>query len=225
MSGYRVTVDTGGTFSDFVYFNEESGEISITKIPSTPHDPSEAIMQGIHFLFERGVRPEEVNYFCHGTTVATNALLERKGACTGLLVTKGFRGIYEVMEQSRPHGSAIFDVMYDKPLLLVPPSRTGYRLSTTVINAYLQPILERYVRKLEEKFLATGITTPKSYIMQSNGGTSTFSATAKKTVATVLSGPAGGVMACVHLSHQTCVPNLITFDMGGTSCDYLRQYR
>src|SRR5919108_2491849 len=125
MSRYRVTVDTGGTFSDFVYLDESTGEVSISKVPSTPDDPSRAILQGIEMLIGKGARPEEILYFCHGTTVGTNALLEGKGARTGLLVTEGFRGIYEVGEQSRPHGPAIFDIMYEKPAPLVTPSRTG----------------------------------------------------------------------------------------------------
>src|SRR5258707_14900993 len=125
MARYRVTVDTGGTFSDFVYLNEESGEVSIAKIPSTPDDPSRAILTGIESLLARGVQGADIGYFCHGTTVGTNALLEGKGARTGLLVTEGFRGIYPVGEQARPYGAAIFDVMYDKPAPLVPPSLTG----------------------------------------------------------------------------------------------------
>src|ERR1700680_3366141 len=125
MGRYRLTVDTGGTFSDFVYFDEETREISIAKLPSTPDDPSRAILEGIAVLLAKGVAPEDIGYFCHGTTVGTNALLEGKGVRTGLLVTKGFRGIYEVAEQCRPHGSAIFDIFYDRPPLLVPESLTG----------------------------------------------------------------------------------------------------
>jgi hypothetical protein len=121
MARYRVTVDTGGTFSDFVYLDEDTGAVSIGKIPSTPDDPSRAILQGI----ERLHGAHGVGYFCHGTTVGTNALLEGKGAKTALLVTEGFRGIYPVGEQARPYGPAIFDVMFDKPAPLVPPSRTG----------------------------------------------------------------------------------------------------
>ena len=102
MSSYRVTVDTGGTFSDFVYLNENTGELSIAKVPSTPDDPSRAILDGIEMLLTRGVRAAEIAYFCHGTTVGTNALLEGKGVRTGLLVTEGFRGIYPVGE--RHHG-------------------------------------------------------------------------------------------------------------------------
>src|SRR5580698_7452615 len=125
MPRYRVAVDTGGTFSDFVYLNEDTGAVSITKIPSTPDDPSRAILQGVEALIAQGVRPADIGFFCHGTTVGTNALLEGKGVRTGLLVTEGFRGIYPVGEQARPYGAPIFDVMYDKPALLVPLSLTG----------------------------------------------------------------------------------------------------
>ena len=298
MARYRVAVDTGGTFSDFVYLDEATGAVTITKIPSTPDDPSRAILQGVEALIGQGVAAADVGYFCHGTTVGTNALLEGKGVRTGLLVTEGFRGIYEVAEQARPYGAAIFDVMYDKPAPLVPPSRTGevrervdfrgnvlvpldeaalrdtlrglkaqeiealavcllfsflhpehearvraiaqeeipgcnvslsseilpqireyYRLSTTVINAYLQPILARYVANLDRRLAAAGVATPQKYIMQSNGGMSTFAEAAHTAVTTVLSGPAGGVTAGVSASRQCGIGNIITFDMGGTSCD------
>ncbi len=308
MARYRIAVDTGGTFSDFVYLNEDTGAVSISKIPSTPDDPSRAILQGIESLLKSqdsafsvgagGIAGAAVSSFCHGTTVGTNALLEGKGVKTAVLVTEGFRGIYEVAEQARPYGPAIFDVMYDKPAPLVPPSRTEevrervdfrgnvlvpldeqalrarlrglaaqdveslavcllfsflqpahearvrelaqqempgcnvslsseilpqireyYRLSTTVINAYLQPILARYVDSLDRRLGEAGVTTPQKYIMQSNGGTSTFVQAARTAVTTVLSGPAGGVTAGVAASRQLQCPNVITFDMGGTSCD------
>jgi N-methylhydantoinase A len=291
--GFRVTVDTGGTFSDFVYLDEDTGQVSIGKVPSTPDDPSRAILQGIEKL-----QGAAVSYFCHGTTVGTNALLEGKGVKTGLLVTEGFRGIYPVGEQARPYGPAIFDVMFDKPDLLVPASRTGevrervdfrgrillpldetalraaardlaqtgiesiavcllfsflhpahearvreivreempdcnvslssevlpqireyYRLSTTVINAYLQPILTRYIDQLDRRLASAGIATPQKYVMQSNGGMSTFAGASSKAVATLLSGPAGGVTAGAYACRMTGFPNIITFDMGGTSCD------
>ena len=298
MGRYRVTVDTGGTFSDFVCLDEDTGAISITKLHATPDDPSCAVLNGIEALQTDGVRPEDIAFFCHGTTVGTNALLERKGVRTGLLVTEGFRGIYEVGEQARPYGPAIFDVMYDKPPMLVPRSLTGevcervdfrgevlrpleeealrttlramvrlepasiavcllfsflhpqherrvgaiiaeelpgcsvslssdvlpqireyYRLSTTVINAYLQPILECYVGSLEHRLTAAGITTPQKFVMQSNGGMSTFEAAARRAVGTVLSGPAGGITAGVAACRAARIANAITFDMGGTSCD------
>jgi N-methylhydantoinase A len=298
MGRYRVTVDTGGTFSDFVYLDEDAGTISIAKVASTPDDPSRAILQGIDALLGEGVKPEDIRYFCHGTTVGTNALLEGKGVKTALLVTEGFRGIYPVAEQARPYGAAIFDVMFDKPAPLVPPSLTRevkervdfrgtvlreldeaalratlreiaaeniesfavcllfsflypahearvrdiireelpacsvslsceilpqireyYRLSTTVINAYLQPILARYIARLDQRLAASGVTTRQTYVMQSNGGMATFAAAAQHAVATVLSGPAGGVAAGVQACRMTGYPNVITFDMGGTSCD------
>jgi len=298
MARYRVTVDTGGTFSDFVYLNEETGELSIAKVASTPDDPSRAILAGIDTLLAKGVPATDIGYFCHGTTVGTNALLESRGARTALLVTEGFRGIYPVGEQARPYGTAIFDVMYDKPPLLVPDSLTAevkervdfrgnvlralnepalwqvlrllkahdiesiavcllfsflhpahemrvreivlgelpdcsvslscealpqireyHRLSTTVINAYLQPILARYVSKLQDRLTGAGITARQKYVMQSNGGMATFAAAARRAVTTVLSGPAGGVTAGVLVACNSGFPNLITFDMGGTSCD------
>jgi len=295
---YRVTVDTGGTFSDFVCFDEDTGAISITKLPATPDDPSRAILNGIETLLADGIRADDIAFFCHGTTVGTNALLERKGARTGLLVTEGFRGIYEVGEQARPYGPAIFDVMYDRPPMLVPRCLTGevrervdfrgevlqpldeevlrttlramarqqpasiavcllfsflhpqheqrvgaiiaeelpgcsislssqvlpqireyYRLSTTVINAYLQPILEHYIGNLDRRLAAAGVATPRKYVIQSNGGMSTFAAAARRAVTTVLSGPAGGVTAGVAACRAVGIANAITFDMGGTSCD------
>src|SRR6266545_759826 len=298
MSRYRVTVDTGGTFSDFVYLNEETGEVTISKVPSTPDDPSRAILEGVESLIQKGVRPGDISYFCHGTTVGTNALLEGKGVRTGLLVTEGFRAIYPVGEQARPYGAALFDVMFDKPAVLVPQSRTGevkervdfrgdvlrsldeaalrdtvrelkaqkieslavcllfsflhpehearvreivleempdcsislssdvvpqireyHRLSTTVINAYLQPILAHYIAQLDRRLSAAGLTTRQKYIMQSNGGMATFAAAARKAVTTVLSGPAGGVTAGAYACGMTGLQNIITFDMGGTSCD------
>jgi len=297
MTHYRVTVDTGGTFSDFVYLAEETGEVSIAKIASTPDDPSRAILQGIESLRERS-RDAAIRFFCHGTTVGTNALLEGKGVKTGLLVTEGFSGIYPVAEQCRPYGPAIFDVMYDKPSMLVPQSLTGevaervdfrgrvlrdldeaqlratvcelskqkieslavcllfsflhpehearvreivaeemagcsvslsseilpqireyYRLSTTVINAYLQPILARYIAQLERRLAESGVVTQQKYVMQSNGGMATFDGAAHRAVTTILSGPAGGVTAGAYACRMTGHRNLITFDMGGTSCD------
>ena len=298
MARYRVTVDTGGTFSDFVALNEETGKLSIAKLPSTPDNPSRAIIAGIEELIATAGGSTEIGYFCHGTTVGTNALLEGKGAKTGLLVTEGFRGIYPVGEQARPYGAAIFDVMYDKPAPLIPQSLTGevkervdfrgnvvqaldeaalrktvrqltaenvgsvavcllfsflypahearvreivreeipecdvslscevlpqireyYRLSTTVINAYLQPILSHYIAELDRRLERVGVATRQKYIMQSNGGMATFAAAARRAVTTVLSGPAGGVTAGVLAGRMIGLANIITFDMGGTSCD------
>src|SRR4051812_27544781 len=89
MSGpYRVGVDVGGTFSDFVILDESTGAIRVLKLPSTPADPSLAVLDGVSRLTASGVPPAAIAFFSHGTTVATNALLESKGATTGLLVTE-----------------------------------------------------------------------------------------------------------------------------------------
>jgi N-methylhydantoinase A len=293
----RVAVDTGGTFTDFVVLDEQSRQISIAKIMSTPDDPSIAVMEGVGRFLDADPNCT-ITYFCHGTTVGTNALLEEKGARTGLLVTSGFRGIYEIMEQARPHGPALFDLEYDKPAPLAPESRTGEviarldhlgnelialdenalretldhlrreniesiavcllysylqpahehrvrdvvaellpdcfislssdvlpqireypRLSTTVINAYLQPIVQRYLSNLSRSLRQRDVTTVQTYVMQSNGGTATFGKASEKAAATLLSGPAGGATAGARLSHLCGLDKVITFDMGGTSCD------
>ena len=299
MKHYRVTVDTGGTFSDFVYLAEDTGEVSIAKVASTPDDPSRAILQGIEALLARGVDTDAISFFCHGTTVGTNALLEGKGVKTGLLVTEGFRGIYPVAEQARPYGPAIFDVMYDKPAMLVPQSLTGevaervdfrgrvlreldeaalretvrelaaqgiesiavcllfsflhpqhearvreivaeempgcsislsseilpqireyYRLSTTVINAYLQPILARYIAQLDRRLVDAGIVTRQKYVMQSNGGMATFDgAVAPRGDHRAVRAGRRRHRRRLCLPHDRFPEHLITFDMGGTSCD------
>ena len=298
MPKYRVSVDTGGTFSDFVFFNEQTSEIRIAKVPSTPREPFQAVLNGVRELIDEGVAAADISFFSHGTTVGTNALLEEKGARTGLLVTEGFRGIYEVMEQSRGYGPATYDLFFEKPKLLAPPYYTEeiperidfrgtvlraidvestlaavralkkkgvesiavcflfsflnpahelrvkeivekefpaaslslsfevlpqirefYRLSTTVINAYIASVMSRYLGWLEKGLTSLGVTTPKLYVMQSNGGVSTFRGAAKRPVATVLSGPAGGVIATLNICERAGFKNMISFDMGGTSCD------
>src|SRR5260370_32130166 len=102
---------------------------------------------------------------------------------------------------------------------VLPQIREYYRLSSTVINAYLQPILARYIAELDRRLDRAGVATRQKYIMQSNGGMATFAAAARRAVATVLSGPAGGVTAGVLAGRMIRLPNIITFDMGGTSCD------
>src|ERR1700752_3164594 len=155
MGSVRVTVDTGGTFSDFVTLVEDTGELSITKIASTPDDPSRAILQGIR---EAAREPAAISFFCHGTTVGTNALLEGKGVKTGLLVTEGFCGIYPVAEQARPYGPAIFDVLYDKPAPLVPRSLTGeVKERVDFRGEVLRPLDETALRRTVRALAAHGI--------------------------------------------------------------------
>ncbi|MDH3445765.1 MAG: hydantoinase/oxoprolinase family protein, partial [Deltaproteobacteria bacterium] len=102
---------------------------------------------------------------------------------------------------------------------VLPQIREFYRMSTTVINAYIQPVMASYLSSLENRMREMGVTTPKLYIMQSNGGVSTFKGSSEKPVATVLSGPAGGVIASMGTCERVGINNIITFDMGGTSCD------
>jgi N-methylhydantoinase A len=292
---YRVSVDTGGTFSDFVLFDAATGQYRIMKVPSTPDDPARAVLNGLDQL---GVPPEQIEFFLHGTTVGTNTLLEERGARTGLAITAGFRGIYETMEQSRPFGRAIFDLNYDKPRLLAPESRTVevrervgargevrvrldeacleeaiahleaeqveavavcflfsfmnpeheqrfaarlrqkhpewsistssdllpqvreyFRLSTTVMNAYVAPVVGGYVHRLTQALDVRGVAPGRRFTMQSNGGSAPFERTAERAVSTILSGPAGGVTAGIALSAAAGIEDIITFDMGGTSCD------
>lgn len=304
MPSYRVAVDTGGTFSDFVYFDEARRALSIAKLPSTPANPADAILAGLQLLLDGGVSPAEIVFFLHGTTVGTNAMLEEKGARAGLLVTRGFRGVYEVGEQMRGYGPAMFDFDFHKPPLLarpratfeigerldasgavlqslnvgdveraadgllaqgvesvavcflfafrnpvheqaaaeilrrrlpevpislssdvLPQIREYYRLSTTVVNAYIRPILTRYLGQLGARLDAAGVRTPQRYLMQSNGGVASFAVGAERAVTTILSGPAGGVMAGVALGRTSGYQDLVTFDMGGTSCDVALIYR
>jgi N-methylhydantoinase A len=119
MARYRVTVDTGGTFSDFVHLNEQTGEISIAKIPSTPDDPSRAILAGSKPLAQRhrGCRHRLFLPRHHG---GTNAAARRQGRQDRFAGTGGISRNLSVGEQARPYGTAIFDVMYDKPAPLVP---------------------------------------------------------------------------------------------------------
>lgn len=295
---YRVATDTGGTFTDFVVFDEAAASYRIMKVPSTPHSPEQALLNGLVDLAGEGMPLDRISVFTHGTTVGTNALLEERGARVGLAVTRGFRGIYETMEQSRPFGPAVFDLGYTKPSLLASASRTVEvtervtasgalqlalddesiadvveaflasdveaiavcllfsflneeneqrlanalrtanpswwvttssellpqmreypRLSTTVINAYVSPVIGRYVARLSAELERMGVAVGRRFTMQSNGGSVPFDRTSDRGVATILSGPAGGVTAAIAIGRAVGIDDVITFDMGGTSCD------
>lgn len=115
---YMVGVDVGGTFTDVTLVDSDKGSIKNHKVPSTPKDPSHAIMTGIEQILEMNSIPfNEVEYLAHGTTVATNALIERKGAKTALIVTKGFRDLLEIARQTRPH---LYDLFKEKPETVIP---------------------------------------------------------------------------------------------------------
>ncbi|MCY3758484.1 MAG: hydantoinase/oxoprolinase family protein, partial [Acidobacteria bacterium] len=115
---YRLGIDIGGTFTDATLIDEATGEIRIGKVPSTPRDHSQALLEAAHrILGENGVDPSEVTYLVHGTTVATNAIIEGTIARTGFVTTEGFRDLLEIARQIRP---SLYDLQFEKPRPLVP---------------------------------------------------------------------------------------------------------
>lgn len=298
MSAWMVGIDTGGTFTDLIAVEIESRKFQVIKVPSVPDNPGAAFMSALDALFQTGVRPEEVSFLAHGTTVATNAILEGKGARTGLLITRGFRACYEARGWMRPAAEDLIDPFYEKPPLLVPQKlteettervnfagevltpldeeevrravrrlkekgvdavavcylfsfvnplheeRTGEivreevpdwrvslssrvlpvvreypRLSTTILDAYVGPIIERYLSDLAGRLVRRDVRTPQIYLMQSNGGLMQITVAARFPNQTLLSGPAAGVVAGMDLARRIGETHVVTFDMGGTSTD------
>lgn len=292
---WRIGVDSGGTFTDVCLFNDTTGEVTIWKVSSTPDDPSRGITQGVsEGLSNVGATASELSFLGHGTTVATNALIQGRGVKTGLITTDGFRDLLEIGRQKRPD---LYDLQADKSETLVtrdlrlgvqeriksdgsveealdedafreavrelkaagvksiavsflysflndaherraaaiikeefpeafaaissaiaPEFREFERLSTTVVNAYLGPVMQGYVRALKKKLSDIGLQVPPQ-LTQSNGGVIAFDTAADNPVRTVLSGPSTGVVAAQAIGKMTGINNLITFDMGGTSSD------
>ena len=296
---WLVGIDTGGTFTDLAAVDSETGRTYITKVASTPGDPSDAVRNALREL-ERDCAAtlEQISFFGHGTTVGTNAVLEGKGALSGLLITDGFNAIYEVRGGIRPARSDLVDPRYQKPAPLVPLSRTRYvrervaydgrvlgeldedsvraavrdlraqgvrsiavvclfsfvnpkhenriaeiieeehpgcrvslsnrvlpvireyvRLSTTVLDAYVGPVVSDYVEQLEERLSADGMATNQAYVMQSNGGLMRIGLAALHPNELLLSGPAAGVAFALRLCQRSAERDVITLDMGGTSTD------
>src|SRR4051794_38629414 len=117
---WRMGVDSGGTFTDICLFDETTGQTVVWKVPSTPADPSDAVAQAVaEGLVQIGAAAGDVSYFGHGTTVATNALIQHRGAATGLITSAGFRDLLEIGRQKRPD---LYDLQTDKPPVLVEPS-------------------------------------------------------------------------------------------------------
>jgi N-methylhydantoinase A len=298
MPEWMVGIDTGGTFTDLVAFEQASGELRTIKVPSVPSDPSRAVITALDELFDGGPLPREVGFLVHGTTVATNAVLESSGVRAGLLITRGFRAVYEARGWVRPDPSELLDTFFRKPPLLVPQSRTEEiaermdyqgnviepldedgvrqaarrlrakgveavavcylfsfrnavheertaeilreaepawrislssrvlpvireypRLSTTVVDAYVGPIMERYLVKLDNRLRERGIATPQVFLMQSNGGLMRITMGARFPNQTLTSGPAAGVVAGAALARSMGRRNFVTLDIGGTSTD------
>jgi N-methylhydantoinase A len=291
-SAARVGADVGGTFTDIVLVDAQGG-VSLRKLPSTPDDFGRAIVDGVAgLLSEHDVAPETIGDVVHGTTVATNTILEFKGARTGLLTTRGFRDVLELRRLRVPR---LYDLFWDKPRPLVeralrleidermdhagqvlipldlaqaeraaedlvaqgvqaiavsllhayanpaheqaigdllrrrwphlcvslshevlPIIREYERTSTTVINAYVQPLVAHYLRSLRGQLDSAAVHAPLQ-IMQSNGGVMSDAAAALKPAYIVESGPAAGVVASVGLARELGIDNVITFDMGGTT--------
>jgi N-methylhydantoinase A len=279
-----IGVDIGGTFTDFVVLAR--GEIRIHKTPSTPRDPSEAFLQGLDEL-----RVEHGAAFVHGSTVATNAVLERRGARSALLTTEGFRDVLELGRQTRlglydltarkhvpliprelcfevrervDRDGNILEALYEADVQIaleemkrhgieslavcflfsvansaheervgemaeaqglnvslssriLPEYREYERASTTAANAYVAPLIQRYLRRLDELLAARG--RRRLWIMQSNGGVLSVEGASTEAVRTVLSGPAGGVVAAWQVGRAAGFERLLAFDMGGTSTD------
>jgi N-methylhydantoinase A len=298
MAEWMVGVDTGGTFTDLVAFEPLTGELRTIKVPSVPADPSSAVINALDELFRNGLAPREIGFLVHGTTVATNAVLESAGVRAGLLITRGFRAVYEARGWVRPDPIELLDTFFRKPPLLVPQSRTEEipermdyrgtvlepldeqavraaarrlkargvqaiavcylfsfrnplheertaeilaeeepawrislssrvlpvireypRLSTTVVDAYVGPIMERYLVNLDRRLKERGITTPQIFLMQSNGGLMRITMGARFPNQTLTSGPAAGVVAGAALARGTGRRNFVTLDIGGTSTD------
>ena len=292
---WRVGVDSGGTFTDIFLFDAASGRVAVWKVSSTQEDPSRGIAQGVmEGLAQVGASAGEIGYFGHGTTVATNALIQHRGAKTGLITTEGFRDLLEIGRQKRPD---LYDLQVEKPPVLVsrdlrlevvervrhdgtveipldesavraaarklkaagveavavsflygfvrtaheerakkilaeefpdvfvsighevaPEFREYERLSTTVVNAYLGPVMRRYIQRLGARLAELGVTaTP--HLTQSNGGVIGFDQAARLPVRAVLSGPSTGVVGAQEICRLVGTEDAITFDMGGTSTD------
>ena len=294
--GYVIALDVGGTFTDVALVHEASGRLWVTKTPTTPHDPADGFVAGIDKALRlAGTDAAALRHVLHGTTTATNAILEGKGAATALLTTTGFRYVLEIGRHDIPRRANMF--AWVKPARPVPPERIfeidgrvsvegeelepldeaavraaarglrdagvdsiavcflhGYANSSherrarallleehpscsvslssevlpvfrefersmgTVLNAYVQPLVGRYVARLAERLRPRGITAPLS-IMKSNGGVIGADVVRTQAIHTALSGPAAGVIGARRIGEAAGFADLISVDVGGTSAD------
>ncbi|MCE2437939.1 MAG: hydantoinase/oxoprolinase family protein [Candidatus Latescibacteria bacterium] len=291
-TAYRIGADVGGTFTDVILM-DAGGNLWTHKIPSTPPDFERAVLEAIaRLLKETGTPGESIGDVSHGTTVATNAVLERRGARTALITTRGFR---DVLELRRVRAPQMYDLFFDKPEPIVErslrlevteriaadgevlapldvadlravraaleqekvesiavctlhsyayprhehaigeflqdafpdlpvslsteilPERREYeRTATTVLNAYVRPVMQRYLNAMRDGLTEQGIPAPV-LIMQSAGGLTPEADAARRPVYVLESGPAAGVFAARSAGEQLGIHDLITFDMGGTT--------
>ena len=290
---YRVGVDIGGTFTDLVFLGGD-GRLDRLKVPSTPDDYARAITEGVgRYIDDSQVTDAEaIEEIVHATTVATNAILERKGARTALITTEGFRDVLELRRIRIPFS---YDLDWEKPPplveralrfevperidaygeVIVPLDASGLesiverireesiesvavclihsyanpvheravgaflaerldgvyvslsfdvlpeikefeRTSTTVVNAYVAPLIARYLGVLRARLRERGVSAPL-LVMQSNGGLIPSITAARAPVTIIESGPAAGVVAAAEVAHTAGFPNVITLDMGGTT--------
>jgi N-methylhydantoinase A len=290
---YRLGCDIGGTFTDFVLLNDETGEMRINKCLTTPSDPSDAVEQGIRELEEK--TPDivgKLDEVIHGTTLVINSIIERKGAKTGLITTRGFR---DVLELGREIRYAPYDIFaeFPKPLVprrfrievderirsdgtvikaldpgearkvvtqllemgvesisvcllnsfenpaheliikeiiqelapdislsisyeVLPQIREYERTSTTVTNAYVKPLTERYLKKLSSRLESMGFGG-KLFIMLSSGGITSVETAAEFPVRIIESGPTAAVISGQYYGKLFDIPEMFCFDMGGTT--------
>ena len=291
--GYGVGVDIGGTFTDFVLLDEDSGNLRLHKNLTTPDDPARGAVEGLEELLEPArISLADCSTLVHGTTLVTNALIERRGVKTALLTTKGFGDILEMGREQRydiydlfleypeplvprrwrvevdermthdgeslrapdlqavrgllenlldegveavavcflhsyrnpTHEGAVADaIRRDFPQLsvsvsseVVPEIREFERTSTTVCNAYVQPLVDRYLGRLEEELGVRGFDG-RFLLMQSSGGLAAPSTVRRFPIRLLESGPAGGASVAAFLGKALGVQELVSFDMGGTT--------
>ena len=290
-----IGIDIGGTFTDLALYDADTGKLETTKLPTTPKDLMQSVKQCLVEVLQRGCRPSDVIFVSHATTQATNALLEGRGARAALFVSSGYRGIYDVGDQTRD-SKYPYELYYEKAKFLIPPRlvfeiperidstgrvlkdldeqavirvaskvkqlgiesvcicylfsfmnnkhelrtaelikqeypniqyistssetlpkiREHKRLMTTVVDSYVGPSLGKYFQEFESMLSNLGIKK-QVYVMHSGGGTMTAKEARTKAVWCIESGPAAGVMAATSIGKSIGLPDIVSFDMGGTT--------
>jgi N-methylhydantoinase A len=293
----RIGIDTGGTFTDIVSVDVISGATEVTKVASTPANPAIGLLRGVNkILAASGATTESVAGLAHGTTVATNALLQGEINSLGLIVNAGFRHVLEIARQSVPegYGNSYFWVKPDRivplqfvreaggrldfrghelrPLdeasvregaryfrahgvraigicllhsyandtherraaeivmeeypdatlslscVVLPEYREYERAVTTLVDAFVKPHMERYLKRVHQE-LGTGLQDKPFLVMQSSGGVASADQVVRKPITTALSGPAAGALGSAVIADIAGFPDLVTLDAGGTSTD------